>query len=216
MFVVAIARQRPHPTQDLLELYDLRGIQASVRRVDPVTGQKVNKLRKSYEGKLKELSLDGRNKATESMRELEGLVDPGWDNITQNGNTLWQEQNPLADTENYLKNDMLANLDAAISLKPGKLPKEEYKHWNYILGLNIPITKSAGNTNLPAAKDPPKNAASHFLKANTGPLASKSAPSSPAKSVGRPDRPNKKRPGSWVDYGDSGAEDSAGKRRRRD
>lgn len=85
MSVVAIARQRPHPNQDLLELYGLRGIQASVRRVDPVTGQKVNKLRKSYEGKLKELNLDGRNKATESPKELEGLVDPGWDYVLPNG-----------------------------------------------------------------------------------------------------------------------------------
>jgi len=215
LFVVAIARQRPHPTQDLLELYDLRGIQASVRRVDPVTGQKVNKLRKSYEGKLKELNLDGRNKATESMHELEGLVDPGWDGILPNGNTLWQEQNPTADTEGPSKNDMLANLDAALSFKPGKLPRDEYSKWNYQLGLNIPSTKAASNTNLATLKDT-KNATSNFLKANTGPLASKSAPSSPANSLGRPDRAGKKRPGSWVDYGDSGAEDSAGKRRRRD
>jgi hypothetical protein len=216
LFVVAIARQRPHPTQDLLELYDLRGIQASVRRVDPVTGQKVNKLRKSYEGKLKELNLDGRNKATESPQELEGLVDPGWDAVQASGNTYWQEQHPLADTEGPLKNNMLSNLDAALSLKPGKLPKSEYDKWNYQLGLNIPSTKAAGNTNLANSKEPPKNAASNFLKANTGPLASKSAPSSPANSVGRPDRAGKKRPGSWVDYGDSGAEDSAGKRRKRD
>jgi len=147
------------------------------------------------------------------------LVDPGWDAIQPNGNTLWQEQNPLADTEGPLKNDMLANLGAALSLKPGKLPKLEYEKWNYQLGLNIPSTKAAGNTNLTASKDykePPKNAASNFLKANTGPLGSKSAPLSPANPVGRPDRPGKKRPGSWVDHGDSGAEDSAGKRRRRD
>ena len=202
----------------MLELYNLRGIQASVRRVDPITGQKVNKLRKSYEGKLKELKLDGRNKATETPHELEGLVDPGWDQILPNGNTLWQEQNPGADTEGPLMNDMLANLDAALSFNPGKLPKDEYNKWNYQLGLNVPSTKAAGNTNLAASKDYPKkdypkNATSNFLKANTGPLASKSAPSSPATS--RPDRAGKKRPGSWVDYGDSGAEDS-GKRRRRD
>jgi len=104
-------------------------------------------------------------------------------------------------------------LDAALSFKPGKLPRDEYNKWNYQLGLNVPSTKATGNTNSATSKDPPKNAASNFLKANTGPLASKSAPSSPATS--RPDRAGKKRPGSWVDYGDSGAEDS-GKRRRRD
>lgn len=185
--------------------------------MDPVTGQKVNKLRKSYEGKLKELGLDGRNKATESQHELEGLVDPGWDDITQNGNTLWQEQNPTADTEGSLINDMLANLDAALSFKHGRLPKDDYKNWNYQLGLNIPNPKPSGPTNVAAAKDPPKNAASNFLKANTGPMASKSAPSSPGNPLGRPDRANKKRSyqeGSWEGYGDP--EDSAGKRRRRD
>jgi len=144
------------------------------------------------------------------------LVDPGWDLIQPSGNTYWQEQNPEADTEGPLMNDMLANLDAALSIKPGKLPKDEYIKWNYQLGLNVPSTKTTGNTNPATLKDYPKNATTNFLKANTGPLASKSAPSSPAKSVGRPDRAGKKRPGSWVDYGDSGAEDSAGKRTRRD
>lgn len=195
----------------------MRGIQASVRRVDPVTGQKINKLRKSYEGKLKDLNLDGRNKATDSMHELEGLVDPGWDAITQNGNTLWQEQNPTADTEGPLKNDMLANLDAALSLKFGRLPKAEYDRWNNQLGLNIPVVKPSGNTNNGAFKEPPKTAASHFLKANTGPMASRSAPSSPGTLLGRPERTNKKRSyqdSSFEGYDD--ADDDHGKRRRRE
>jgi hypothetical protein len=217
LFVVAIARQRPHPTQDLLELYNLRGIQASVRRVDPVTGQKVNKLRKSYEGKLKELGLDGRNKATESQHELEGLVDPGWDDITQNGNTLWQEQNPTANTEGPLKHDMLANLNAALTFKHGRLPKEEYNKWNHQLGLNVTAQKPSGTTNSSVSSALPRNPTSNFLKANTGPMASKSAPSSPGNLLGRPDRAGKKRSyqdGSFEGYGD--LEDSAGKRRRRE
>lgn len=200
MCVVAIARKRPHPTEDLLELYDLRAIQASVRRKDPITGEKINKLRKSYEGKLKDLGLEGKNKATESMRELEGLVDPAWDTILPNGNTLWQEQNPTADTEGPLKDEMLASLDAALSFKPGRLPKGEYERWNHQLDLDHVNVKVAGPAKTPA---PAKTATSNFLKSNTGPR--NSAPASPKNAAGRPDRTNKKR--SYDDRSYEGYED---------
>jgi hypothetical protein len=150
------------------------------------------------------------------MHELEGLIDPGWDELTQNGITLWQEQNPTANTEGPLKNDMLANLDAALAFRHGRLPKDEYKNWNYQLGLNAPPLKPAA-TNTTAMKDIPKTATSNFLKANIGPLASRSAPSSPANPLGRPDRTGKKRSyqeGSWEGYGDF--DDASGKRRRHD
>lgn len=155
-----------------------------------MTGEKINKLRKSYEGKLKDLGLEGRNKATESMRELEGLVDPAWDFLTQNGTTLWQEQNPTADTEGPLKDEMLANLDAALSFKPGRLPKAEYDRWNHQLDFNHPNAKATGATQVPV---PAKTATSNFMKTTTGPHARSSAPASPRNVPGRPDRINKKR-----------------------
>lgn len=217
--MLAIARQRPHPTQDLLELYDLRAIQASVQRKDPVTGEKINKLRKSYEGKLKDLGLEGRNKATESKKELEGLIDPAWDYVTPNGTTLWQEQNPTADLDGPAKNDIFANLDAALSFKSGRLPKAEHDRWRHALGLDdggkaAPVT----NPTLP------KTAASHFLKTAAGATARNSAPASPRNVPGRPERTSKKRrydDRSYEGYEDDGYstgdvdDRSAGKRRKR-
>lgn len=223
-FSLAIARQRPHPSQDLLGLYDLRAIQASVQRKDPVTGEKINKLRKSYEGKLKDLKLDGRNKASESMRELEGLIDPAWDTITQNGTTLWHEQNPNADMDGPAKDDILANLDAALSFKPGRLPKAEHDRWKHQLALDEDRSvKSAATTN--AA--PVKSATSNFLKTANGMSVRNSAPASPRPAGGRPERTSKKRrydEGSYEGY--DGHDDdgystgdvdtrSGGKRRKR-
>ena len=52
---------------------------------------KINKLRKSYEGKVKALGLDGRNKAQSNQKELEGLADAGWSLMSPEGRTLWDE-----------------------------------------------------------------------------------------------------------------------------
>jgi hypothetical protein len=196
-------------------MYNLRDIQASVRRYHPVTGEKINRLRKSYEGKLKDLGLPGKNKVTDNEKELQGLVDPNWDLPVQNGITLWEDRNPTADTEGPVKNDMLANLDAALSFKPGRLPKADHEQWKALLAFDDNKAKSAA---------PSKTAASNFLKSTTDPLARKSAPASPRNVPGRPERTSKKRrydDTSFEGYEEEGystgdAEDRlAGKRRKR-
>lgn len=201
-------------------MYDLRAIQASVQRKDPVTGEKINKLRKSYEGKLKDLNLEGRNKATESKRELEGLVDPAWDMMTQNNISLWQEQNPNADMDGPAKNDIFANLDAALSFKPGRLPKSEHERWRHQLGLDDAGMKTGSSASLA----PPRTVASNLLKATNGLAARASAPASPRIAGGRPERTSKKRrydDRSYEGYEDDGYstgevdDRSAGKRRKR-
>lgn len=50
-------------SQNLLEVFGLSSIAQSVARFDPDTGEKINKMRKSYEGQLKGFGLSGRNKA---------------------------------------------------------------------------------------------------------------------------------------------------------
>ncbi|KAJ4296596.1 hypothetical protein N0V90_006643 [Kalmusia sp. IMI 367209] len=40
---------RPHASQNLFELYGLNNLAKTVARQDPITGEKINKLRKSYE-----------------------------------------------------------------------------------------------------------------------------------------------------------------------
>jgi len=166
-------------------MYDLRDIQASVRRYHPTTGEKINRLRKSYEGKLKDLGLPGKNKVSDCLMELQGLLDPQWDAPTQSGNSWWYESQPTADTEALpVKNNMLSNLDAALSFKPGRLPKADHEQWKAQLAFDDNKAKPAALT---------KTATSNFLKSTTGPLARKSAPASPRNVPGRPERINKKR-----------------------
>ena len=59
---IAFQRSQPNPSQNLLALYGLSPLVATVARTDPQTGEKINKLRKSYEGKIKDFALAGRNK----------------------------------------------------------------------------------------------------------------------------------------------------------
>jgi len=194
-------------------MYGLRDIQASVRRYHPVTGVKINKLRKSYEGKLKELGLPGKNKVTDNQNELQGLVDPNWDTPTEDGGTWWLNSRPRA-SDGPMKNNMLASLNAALSLKPGRLPKADHEHWKAQLAFDDAKPKPAALA---------KTAASNFLKTTTGPLARKSAPASPRNVPGRPERTSKKRrydDTSFEGYEEEGystgdAEDRlAGKRRK--
>jgi hypothetical protein len=194
-------------------MYGLRDIAASVRRYHPVTGVKINKLRKSYEGKLKELGLPGKNRVIENQKELQGLLDPQWENLNEDGSTWWLERMPRT-SDGPMKNNMLASLNAALSLKPGRLPKAEHEHWKAQLAFDDAKPK-------PTA--PTKTAASNFLKSTTGPLARKSAPASPRNVPGRPERTSKKRrydDTSFEGYEEEGystgdAEDRlAGKRRK--
>jgi hypothetical protein len=61
----------------LISLYGLSPIEISVRRVDPATGEKINKLRKSYEGRIKMAGIAGRNKAVSKPNELVGEPSTG-------------------------------------------------------------------------------------------------------------------------------------------
>lgn len=217
---VAIARQRPHPSSDLFGLYNLRGIQTSVQRKDPVTGEKVNKLRKSYEGKLKDLGLEGRNKASESEGFLQGFVDPAWDDVVFDGSgkTIWQARMDPTSIEGPTRDSLLKNLDAAMSFKSGRLPKAEHTSWMHTLGLGDTVAKPAV---VPAA--PAKNPATNFLTKAGPPLAGSgrsSAPASPQSVAGRTQRKGAKRrydESTYEGYDEDGYStggDRAGKRRK--
>ena len=51
--------------QNLISLFGVQPLAATVARTDPVTGEKNNKMRKSYGGQLKMLGLAGRNRSVE-------------------------------------------------------------------------------------------------------------------------------------------------------
>jgi Rox3 mediator complex subunit len=135
----------PHPSQNLISLYGLDEVVTSIRRVDPLTGEKVNKLRKSYEGKVKELRIAGRNKAIQTPNEFSNLLmvpDEDWHNSTVHGNELSRGLNT-----NLLKR--------ACQILPGKLPDKEAEKWKAILATDeAPIAKPGATAKFPTAQRP--------------------------------------------------------------
>ncbi|KAK5120599.1 hypothetical protein LTR85_006255 [Meristemomyces frigidus] len=184
-----IAPSRPHPSHNLMDLYDLQRIQHSVARRD-AEGKKINKLRKSYEGKVKALSLEGRFKATANDGALQGLLDPNWDADVGGGVSWWEQEkgDPLHDGGPSM-NDLLAKLDAATSMRAGLLPKSENKEWKDMLAMDdAKGSTPAANATKPGLLNPAlaKTAAGAALRA--------SAPSSPRNNtLGRPERSGKRR-----------------------
>ncbi|KAI9877724.1 MAG: hypothetical protein M1830_002999 [Pleopsidium flavum] len=120
---------QPHPSQNLLSLYGLDSLAATVARTDPVTGEKINKMRKSYEGKIKSFNLAGRNKAVKHEEGRRG----GLMEIVQWPEEEWHNQKVLGkEVEKGLGDGMLAKLDRAMKMEPGLVPNNEA--WEDILG----------------------------------------------------------------------------------
>jgi hypothetical protein len=187
---------------DLITLYSLKDLQASVARFDPTTGEKINKMRKHIGGKVKSLGISGKFKADEEGKkgELTGLVDPAWDNLDQDGKTWWQGQRSDAflDTEDDM--DLaLGKLDAALGgIKAGNLPTAEHNQWKSLIALEetAPAKEKEDKTKLPSAPAVGKipNAATAIMGKNApANVMRNSAPASPRGAVGRPDRAGKKR-----------------------
>ncbi|THZ16397.1 Rox3-domain-containing protein [Aureobasidium pullulans] len=189
---------RPHPNENLINLYGLQSIANSVRRTDPITGEKINKLRKSYEGKVKNFGLTGKNKPTDLNEELRGLLQ--WDPES------WYDQRVHGrELDKAESSPLMATLGRALTMNPGTLPADEHNKWKSILGLDD------GNKtpSQPASKIP---AHSQMLKAQASSMRA-SAPASPRASNPngiRPDRSNKKRrydESSYTGYNESYQED---------
>ena len=181
--MVAHPITQPHPSHDLVSLYGLDALAATVARRDPVTGDKINKLRKSYEGKVKTLGLPGKNKPTD--RPLELMAFMGWTD------EIWQEQHVEGrQLERADSAPIMDKLALAMQMNPGKLPAAEHEKWKSLLALD---DTAAVKTPLSA---PTKNHAQHAMFKSSQPSSSMraSAPASPRSQHGvRPDRPNKRR-----------------------
>ncbi|KAK3651207.1 hypothetical protein LTR56_002065 [Elasticomyces elasticus] len=179
-----LAPTRPHPSQNIINLYHLQDVQASVARKD-AEGQK-KALRKSYEGKVKQLGIAGKSKARLGNNALVGLVDPNWDNESAPGRTWWDDQRtnefPLGSTRT--QQEIMGKLGSALSMKPGQMPRKEHEEWKSILALEAP--KGTPVVSATKSNGFPMNAAL------TAPGVRSSAPNSPA-GVIRPERSGKKR-----------------------
>ncbi|MCJ1394138.1 hypothetical protein MMC18_007016 [Xylographa bjoerkii] len=144
-------QQKPHPSQDLISLYGLSPLAATVARFDPITGDKINKLRKSYEAQVKTFGLAGRNKAVKTEASVTGSLvnlmawpEDEWQNQVVAGKAL----------ENGLSGATLAKLEKAMKFEPGLVPKND--EWENILGLEklkapLPIVEVKGKVASSAA-----------------------------------------------------------------
>ncbi|EAW10683.1 uncharacterized protein ACLA_051550 [Aspergillus clavatus NRRL 1] len=140
----------PDPTLDLISLYGLGPVAKSVARLDPNTGEKINRLRKSYEGKLKGLGLAGRNKPVKHEPNMPG----GLRHLTMWPEEEWYNQKvygkdiKVADMESALQNLQMK----AMQMEPGTVPNNDY--WEDVLGHEKP-SKHVGHSDGKKASVPP-------------------------------------------------------------
>ncbi|EEQ28654.1 conserved hypothetical protein [Microsporum canis CBS 113480] len=191
----------PTPKFDIVSLYGLGPIAASVARTDPVTGEKINRLRKSYEGKIKGLGLAGRNKpvkqepgAPGGLRSLMMWPDEEWYNQKVAGKEITIAEPDTAFYKQQLR---------AMKMEPGLTPRNEY--WEDVLGHEKPSKN--------VAEQLPKKAAAGSFKHTPQSNGTPAAQASSAAAVpdpGRPKRAGRKRSyldSSFVGYGEGFPDD---------
>ena len=122
--------QNPLLTSNLISLYGLDGLAATVARTDPQTGEKINKMRKSYEGQLKTFGLSGRNKSVKhdaskamGLSELAAWPEEEWQNQKVHGKGI----------KDGMPEAMKAKLEKAMAMSPGPVPENE--KWEDLLGI---------------------------------------------------------------------------------
>jgi len=185
-----------------------------VRRVDPHTGEKINKIRKSYEGKVKDLRLAGRNKA---------VTAPGqWiPNLLMVPDDDYHATRVLGkEMEKGLDDAFAAKLARAMNLVPGKLPDREAEQWRHILATDDPVPRPppkpalAAPSVVPTAIAEQKQQAAAKVAAMAGASAATAAASSAAAAAAakaiRPERHGTKRSysdASFVGYGEGFEDD---------
>jgi len=201
-------------SENLISLYSLDRIASTVARKDPVTGEKINKLRKSYEGKLKNLGLPGRNKPSTAPGELLGFMewpDEGWYDQRVYGKELERAPNNGA---------VVQKLDRALRFNMGQLPRDEHEKWKGTLGLEDLAPPPSRTPVLSSGSASTKTAAqAAFARSGQATSMRASAPASPRQGssggagVARPDRQGKKRrydDASFEGYSETGYADDDG------
>jgi hypothetical protein len=187
-----LKHSRPHASQNLISDYGLDAVHDRVRRFDPKTGEKINKLRKSYVGIVKNLHLAGSNKEvptpgqwldTVNVHYPKGLMDKG---MMEKGEEVRDGMKvPVFEDEFKVKVEavskqraqgLLAKLGTAMQMAPGKLGEAD--KWKKLLG-----------------EDYPKKSAIPPVATLKAPVASSSAKPSPRLSptAGRTQRTGAKR-----------------------
>ncbi|KAK8168718.1 Rox3 mediator complex subunit-domain-containing protein [Phyllosticta citrichinensis] len=195
---------RPHVSQNLVSLYRLDDITNSVARFHLQTGEKLHKLRKSYEGYVKEFKLSGGKSKPEAREDqllsLVQMPDEEWHAQRVHGKELERGVNPLMD-----------KLNKALKMTPGKLPPSEETKWKSRIGTDETSLKRPGGELLDNAAKKARIGQGSMQGRNSATSSPALRPSGAAKpSVLRPDRLGKKRSyveSSFKGYGEGFADD---------
>ena len=106
---------------------------SSVARTDPDTGEKANKLRKSYEGQIKSAALSGRNRPYREPRaddEPSKLMKMA--TISEEAFKATQHHHKVGDLDSL--RGILSN---ALRLNSGTMPKKIEAEWDDVLGHEV-------------------------------------------------------------------------------
>lgn len=124
----------------MLSVFGLQSLVASVARTDPITGEKINKMRKSYEGKLKALKLAGRNRAVKHELEINDAGNPkegrllGLLELATWPEEEWHNTKVMGrEVQKGISNATQAKLETATHMLPGPVPKQGV--WDELIGL---------------------------------------------------------------------------------
>ncbi|KAH4897791.1 hypothetical protein HBH74_189940 [Parastagonospora nodorum] len=184
LFMVARSKcevSRPHPSQNLFRLYSLEALARSVARTDPVTGEKINKLRKSYEGHIKQMQIAGKPKAQKMENVfMEPLCYPAqeWNLLKVQGKEIEKALNP---TQTALDPEFGSLLDGAFAgIAPGPLPAADTTRYRTYIGTDDAVK--------PKPQDGPPHRPTPYTSAAPTPGNSASG-----RGVSRPERQGSKR-----------------------
>ncbi|KAI4097368.1 MAG: hypothetical protein Q9206_000347 [Seirophora lacunosa] len=171
----------PYLQQDLLALFGLQPLVDTVARTDPTTGEKINKMRKSYEGKAKGFGLAGRNRAVKHDHEKStGLLQ-----MAQWPAEEWHSQKVHArDVRNGLSEATMKKLDIAMQMQPGPVPNTADHDWEDLLG-NERVKP------LPTIDERPKKSSRPDTGASVGSQANGMRPTSDKMQITEANRPKR-------------------------
>jgi len=116
--------------QNLLGKYGLHDLLARCARQDPDTGEKINKLRSSYAGQIKDAQLPGRNDHPRVIREEEQPSK------LRTMATIPDDEFPPRQAERKVGDlsGLQGLLKSAMHLEPGNMNKQTMQEWDLILG----------------------------------------------------------------------------------
>ena len=178
-----------------------------------MTGEKINRLRKSYEGKVKSLGLAGRNRAVkhekEKMLGLAAMAD--WPEEE------WQNQKVMGrDVQKGLSSTTLAKLEKAMRMQPGPIPNNN--EWEDLLGFEKaapvqPVMESAPKSQKRKHSSNTDGLSNGAPRLKTVKVSASASASASASEAPRPKRSGKKRrydDHSFEGYGEGFVDDEGG------